>query len=85
LESMNLSTLAEQLATLREELSKHASERDQYAAIVAIDDAATAAKQGDKSSILSNLKKAGSWALEVATKIGETVAADALKEAIGLK
>jgi len=45
--------------------------------------AAAAAEKGDTDEVQSRLKKAGKWALGVATTIGTAVAAGAIKAAIG--
>ena len=83
--TIDSSRLAEELAQLKAELAKLASDRDHYAALVAVSDAAVDAKAGDGVGALSKLAAAGKWAFDVATKIGVSVAADAIKVAIGLK
>jgi hypothetical protein len=50
-----------------------------------ISDAAVDAKVGDRVGALGKLAAAGKWAVDVATKIGVSVAADAIKVVIGLK
>ena len=43
-----------------------------------------AAKSGDKARVMAFLKKAGIWALDVATSVGADVATTAIKAALGL-
>jgi predicted ATPase len=76
--------LAEELERLREELAQRAGERDQYAALVAVTDAAADAREGQTASALAKLSAVGRWALDMANKIGVTVAAEAIKRAAGL-
>lgn len=79
---VNLGELASELATLRAELRKSASSLEEDQAIANIGSAENAAKQKDGPSALKFLKAAGEWALDVATKIGTTVAAKAIENAI---
>ena len=83
--SIDTLELAKELDQLKAELAKLASDRDHYAALVAVSDAATDAKAGDGVGALDKLKAAGKWTFDVATKIGVSLAADAIKVAIGLK
>lgn len=53
--------------------------------IQALRDAEVAARQGDRSKIPALLRKAGSWALESATKLGIEVAVTAFKASLGQK
>jgi hypothetical protein len=84
-EGLDLAKLVQQLQQLRGELSRQASDRNHYAALVALTDAEGAAGKGDRQSVLAHLAKAGKWALDAATKVGLSVAESALKAAIGLK
>lgn len=84
-QSIDLDMLSEQLEKLRSELVKSATERDHYAAVVAVSDAAADARAGRGSDALSKLASAGKWTLGVATKIGVSVAAEAIKSALGIK
>ena len=56
-----------------------------YVAVGEVAAAEQAAQSGDQPAALDHLKKAGKWALEVATKIGSEVASAALKASLGLK
>ncbi len=83
-QAFDLKVLSSQLEQLQTELAKHATERDHYAALVAVSDAAASAREGKGGDALSKLKAAGKWALDFATKTGVTVAADAIKQALGI-
>jgi hypothetical protein len=82
---VDATALAIELSTLRAELVKTAHDRDHYLAIIAVSDAEAAAKEGQTSIALKALAKGGQWALDVATKLGISLATDALKIAMGLK
>ena len=82
--TLDLSQLARQLATLQIALRAEAKEPEHEMAIGAVAAAATAAQQGNGANTLEYLKKAGSWALDIATKIGTDIAAAALKSATGV-
>jgi len=47
--------------------------------------AAKAAKEGNGPKALEYLKAAGKWAMDTATKVGVSVASDALTKAIGME
>lgn len=79
---VDLDELAAELATLRSELRKSASSVEEDQAVANIGSAENAAKQKDGPSALKFLKAAGQWTLDVATKIGTTVAAKAIENAI---
>jgi hypothetical protein len=80
----NLSALAADLGKLKTELGAQAKESEHFKAAAAIAEAEEAAKKNDGPGVFDYLKKAGNWALDVATKIGTTVAMEALKKAVGL-
>jgi hypothetical protein len=82
--SIDLPRLAAELGRLLPELRSHAKEPEHEMAIGAVAAAETAAKSGNGAKTLEYLKKAGSWALGVATKIGTDVAATALKSSMGI-
>lgn len=84
LTGLDRATLLTELAMLRSAMQVEASGSVQYAALSAISEAEDAAKQGDSVTLVSKLKAAGSWALDTATKIGVSVATDAIKKASGL-
>lgn len=81
---LDLSSLAKELGELRVAMKREAIEVEQDQAVSYIGLAEVAAKNGESSSALRHLKAAGSWALDAATKIGTTVAAKAIQQALGL-
>jgi len=81
---LDLPLLAAQLGQLQEALRVAAKEPDQHMSIRAVAAAEQAAKQGDGPKALDYLKKAGSWVLDVASKIGVNVASSAIKAALGV-
>jgi hypothetical protein len=83
--SMDLSALAGELATLREAMSREAKEIGHYIAIGEVAKAEEAANAKDSSRMAQSLKAAGKWTLDVATKIGTSLATEALKESMGMK
>jgi hypothetical protein len=80
-----LPILAVELSKLRAALLQSAEEPEQYSDIGAIASAETEAKKGDGPKALEYLSKAGKWTLDIAAKIGTTVAAAAIKESLGIK
>jgi hypothetical protein len=82
----DLTAIANELASLRKVLRKENSgeEPERDAAIGAVALAEKAARAGDRNKMLDHLKSAGTWASDVATKIGVNLASAALKSAIGL-
>ena len=81
---IDLSVLAKELAKLRTELKKEASEPDHDISIGAIASAENSAREGNGPKTFEYLSKTGKWALDVATKIGVPVATEVLKKVIGL-
>jgi hypothetical protein len=80
---LDLEALAKDLERLRSEMASKASEPAQYTALGAVTAAEVAAKQGDGAKALAQLRTAGGWAFDVATKIGVNIASSVLKGAIG--
>jgi len=80
-----LSQLVEELSRLREALLEEAKNPEQYTEIGAVASAEIEAKNGQGSKVLEYLSKTGKWVLDVATKIGTTLAAAAIKESLGIK
>jgi hypothetical protein len=80
---IDLAGLGNDLEKLRKALRDQASTPEHDMALGQVAAAETAAKEGKGAEVLHYLKTAGTWAWEVATKIGCTVAADAIKRAIG--
>ena len=80
---LDLTQLATELRQLRAEMKSRSTEIEHDAAIASVGAAEQSASQDDGGSVLKHLKQAGQWALDVATKIGTTVATKALENAIG--
>lgn len=81
--SLDLGQLADELTRLRTAMRSEAATAEQDAAIGQIALAETAAKSKDGAKTLEYLKGAGKWTLDIAEKIGVSVAASALKTALG--
>jgi hypothetical protein len=82
--SIDLPKLAEDLVKLRAALQQEATEPEHDLAIGNVSMAAKAAKEGNGPKALEYLKAAGKWALDTATKVGVSVASNALTKAIGV-
>lgn len=83
-EEYDLEKLADELSILRLAMKEKSTQPDHDIAIGEVSYAENAAREGDGPKSLEHLKKAGSWAFDIATKIGVTVAATALKLSLGL-
>jgi len=81
--SIDLAQLATELSALRQEMKKEAVEAEQDIAVSEVAKAEQAAMSGDGSKTLSHLRSAGRWALDVATKIGTSLAIEAIKKSMG--
>lgn len=82
---IDLSTLARELADLRQALKIEASEAEHDAVIGTIASAEIEAKRHDGPKALEYLSKASQWALDIASKIGVTVASSAIKKSLGIE
>lgn len=80
---LNLPVLTNELAMLRAEMKKQASEPEHDIAVGSVAAAEKEANGGDESRTLQFLSAAGNWALDVAVKIGTPVAVEALRKALG--
>jgi hypothetical protein len=76
--------LARDLVLLRAELKKQAVDAEQDITVAGVAAAQLAAQKGDGPAAISHLARVGKWALDVATSIGATVAAAAIKAAMGI-
>ena len=85
LSDIDLSKLGEELRQLRVQLSRVAQTPDEDLALMNVVKAETAAADKDLSKTVEYLKRAGTWALEVATKIGTSVAGAAISHSLNLK
>jgi hypothetical protein len=84
LKNVDLASLAQELSRVRSAMRQEASTPEHDMAIGKVATAETCAKKGDGEGTMQHLKDAGKWALEVATKIGTSIAADVIEKAIGL-
>ena len=84
LESIDLLKLANDLSKLLEAMKKECKETEHYVSIGEIDKAQKAAKLKDFSKVKEHLKSAGKWSLDIASKIGVNIAAEALKSSMGI-
>jgi hypothetical protein len=82
--SIDLKSLSADLLTLRKQLRELDQDGSHDIEIGAVAAAEKAAAAGDPPEVLNHLKAAGKWAFEMATKVGTSVAAAALKTALGL-
>lgn len=76
-------SLAAELEKLRREMAARAEEREHYEALSAVRAAEDEAKKGDEGKAMEYLRKAGTWGLDVATKIGVPLAVEAIKRHMG--
>lgn len=83
-DEVDLNRLAVELSSLRAELRSRAVEVEQDLAVAGVAEAERAAAEGDQTGVINALRKAGSWALSVATEIGTTLAAAVIQKAIGM-
>jgi hypothetical protein len=79
-----LGQLASELARLREMMREAAETPEQDMAVAEIATAEIAAEKGDTATVERSLSKAGKWAWSTANAIGTSLAASALKAALGL-
>ena len=82
--SIDVPKLADDLVKLRKAMQQDATDTEHLEATVNVSKAAEAAKLGNGPKALEYLKAAGKWALDTATKIGTSVASNALTKAIGV-
>src|SRR5262245_59058174 len=82
-ESIDLTKLADELATLRAQMWKESEGKSEMIqATAAIASAEEAARASDRSSVLQHLKKAGQWALDIASRVGTNLVSAALKKVL---
>ncbi|WP_405360481.1 hypothetical protein OG535_19000 [Kitasatospora sp. NBC_00085] len=79
----DLPTLALELERLKQQLVLEATSSSDYQAVAEIQAAREAADEGDEGGAGQHLARAGRWALDVATRIGTSVAEAALMQALG--
>jgi len=84
-DSIDLSKLAEELAQLRTAMKQDAEDDVEHdEAVAEVGKALKEAKSGNGSKVMEHLKASGTWALDTATKIGTSVAAEVIKKSMGL-
>ncbi len=84
-EKLNLNALADELSKLREHLRSFGTEPSHDIALGQVAAAEAAARAGEREKVLSHLREAGKWVPDVATKIGVSLASEALKIALGIR
>lgn len=82
---LDLSRLAAELERLTDALRHKASTPEEAIAVGQIAAAEVEARNNRGANVSKLLSKSGAWAFDVATKIGTTLAATAIKDALGLK
>ncbi|NOT58868.1 MAG: hypothetical protein HOP19_01450 [Acidobacteria bacterium] len=78
----SLDELAKDLSSLRAALKENATEPEHDVTVGTVAGAQAAAQKGDGAKTFEYLSKAGNWALDVATKIGASLAAEAIKRSM---
>lgn len=81
---IDMRQLSDELSQLRQGMKKESETLEHDTAIGEIAAAEIATQANDGPKALEHLKKAGKWAFNVAENIGTTIAAEALKKAMGL-
>jgi hypothetical protein len=82
LASLDLMQLVDELSKLRDAMLQEAKTDDESIAVGAVAQAKKAAESKNVSGVAHYLKIAGTWALDIATKIGVPIAVEALKKAL---
>ncbi len=77
--------LQQELSQLRQAMLQEPPTPEHEKAIRTVAAAEAAARNGDRSKALKQLRNAGHWTLDFATKIGASLATEAIKEAAGLR
>jgi hypothetical protein len=80
----DLTRLADELEQLRAALREQARTVEEDSVVGEVAQAEVAAKEGQGPRTLEHLSRAGEWALDMAKSIGATVAAAAIRAALGL-
>lgn len=79
----DMPALSLELESLKQQLVTEAASADDYRAVAEIQAAREAADEGNEGGVRQHLANAGRWALEVAVRVGTSVAETALRQAIG--
>jgi hypothetical protein len=77
--------LASEFETLRQALKKEAVTEEHDIVVAEVGKAKKATEAKDSAKLAESLKSAGKWALDVATKIGVSLATEAIKQPTGMK
>lgn len=81
---VDLIVLASELKELRNALVARATEPDDFHSVAEVASAANAAEKKDETAVAKHLKAAGKWALEIAGKVGASVAEKAIAASLDL-
>jgi hypothetical protein len=81
---LDVAQLAGELKLLRSHLRQVADTPEEDESVAEISKAQAAASEGDGAGIMRHLRQAGKWALDGATAIGTSIAAAAIKTALGI-
>jgi hypothetical protein len=84
-QTVDMIQLSDELARLRQAMTQEATETDQHIAIGEVAKAEQAAKAKDSTRVVRSLRAAGGWALDVATKIGVSLATEVLKNSMMMR
>jgi hypothetical protein len=84
IQGLDLGQLARQLADLKNKLKDGAKTPEQFASLAAVAEGEQSARDGNERGVVEALKKAGKWALDVATKIGVPIAVKAIVASLGI-
>lgn len=84
LTGIDIDVLVNELELLRVAMRQQAESPDNDLAVAEVGQALIAAKGADKGNVISHLREAGQWALGIASTIGTSVAASAIKSALNL-
>jgi hypothetical protein len=81
----SLNYLATELEKLRSAIEPQAHTPEQRSSVGLLREAQKAASAGDGRKALTRLSGVGKWVLDTATKIGVSIAAEAIERSTGLK
>lgn len=84
LTGVDMGVLGQELERLRVALREQPTSEENDEALAEVSRAARAAIQGDEAKVMSHLRASGQWALRTANVIGVSVAAAAIRHALGL-
>lgn len=86
LEGVDLPTLHAQLKALREAMQAEAgADLEKMKAVLAVNEAEQEAAANKPENLGETLKKAGAWALDIAQKIGVSLATTVIARSLGLR